>query len=398
MYEIFISIRMEKFPFNNKNVVLLIKVAVLGGAERQALGLAKYLIATYNCKVSLVATHSNIPTVEFKEFSKKCGISKIEYFGVPSLTIKKEFSVQNLKKTVRALIYLFKMKKGISKLKPDILVPFLNSPSKIAALIYKSVGAKITFWHQLGLDNYTYDLLEKRAVKKIPFIIANAENGLEVFMNTYNVSKEKLFVLPQYVSIQKVKLNKVALKKELLIKSDAIVIGMIAHYREEKFQELLINAFSKIKTSQEIHLILLGNKDNDERTLSKYNVLVELVHRKGIEQKVSVLSGYPVEKILNVLDIGVLVSQIEGTPNVVMEYMLYGIPVIATNHIGCKNLLENSLYLIPNEESNLAQSLETLINNQNLRMAEGLLNEKRILKYDISNYFLKLHELLTKFI
>ena len=118
---------MKEFIFHNKNVVLLIKVSVLGGAERQALGLAAYLKSNYNCNISLVATHSNIPTPEFKVFAKKCGIEKIEYFGVPSLTIRKGFSIKNLKKTARALLYLFKMKKGISKLKPDILIPFLNT-------------------------------------------------------------------------------------------------------------------------------------------------------------------------------------------------------------------------------------------------------------------------------
>ena len=35
---------MIEFGFQNKNIVLLIKSGVLGGAERQALGLANYLI------------------------------------------------------------------------------------------------------------------------------------------------------------------------------------------------------------------------------------------------------------------------------------------------------------------------------------------------------------------
>jgi glycosyltransferase involved in cell wall biosynthesis len=386
---------MKEFTFNNKSVVLLIKVAALGGAERQALGLAKTLISQYNCKVNLVATHSNIPTNEFKKFAKQCGIKKIEYFGVPSLTIRKEFSIKNLKKTFRALIYLFNMKKGISKFKPDILIPFLNTPSKIAALIYKSTGAKITFWHQLGLDSYSYDLLEKKAINNVPFIIANAENGLEVFVKKYKVSAKKLFVLPQYVSIDKIELNKNNFKNKFSIKKDAIVVGMIAHYRDEKYQELLIKAFSKISTLKEIHLVLLGNKDNDLKTLATYNKLLALTKSLEITEKVSVLSGYAVEEILNILDIGVLVSEIEGTPNVVMEYMLYGIPVIASNHIGCKNLLENSSYLIKNEESILIDKLENLINNEAFRKKEGLLNENRIKKYDISNYISSLNKILN---
>ena len=144
---------MADFSFQNKTVVLMIKVSMLGGAERQALGLADFLIKNYNCKVHLVATHSSQPTKEFHEFALSCGIDVIHYFGEPSLTIRKEFSLLNLKRTIRALKYIKKMKREVAKFHPDIIIPFLNTPSKIAALIYKSVGAQVTFWHQLGLDN-----------------------------------------------------------------------------------------------------------------------------------------------------------------------------------------------------------------------------------------------------
>ena len=111
---------MTDFNFQNKTVILMIKVAMLGGAERQALGLADFLIKNYNCKVHLVATHSSQPTKEFHEFAISCGIDVIHYFGEPSLTIRKEFSILNLKRTFRALKYLNKMKREVAVLLRDI--------------------------------------------------------------------------------------------------------------------------------------------------------------------------------------------------------------------------------------------------------------------------------------
>lgn len=386
---------MVDFNFQNKTVVLMIKVAMLGGAERQALGLANFLIKNYNCKVHLITTHSNQPTKEFHEFALACGIDVIHYFGEPSLTVRKEFSILNLKRTIRALKYTRKMKKEVAKFKPDIIIPFLNTPSKIAALIYKSVGAQFTFWHQLGLDNYTYDLLEQKAVNQTPFIIANAENGLEVFRNHYKVSKEKLFVLPQYVSIKKIILDAVLLKTKFGIPNDSITIGMIAHYRTEKFQELLLQSFSEIKTDKNIHLVFLGNKDNSEETLDKYNSIVALSKSLHCFDKVSFLSGEAVEEVLNCIDIGVLVSEIEGTPNVVMEYMLYGLPVIATHHSGCVGLLQSSEFLIPNDKNILRDKLQTLIDNANIRIKEGEDNAEKVKKFSIKNYIESLHSIIN---
>ena len=78
---------MIEFGFQNKNIVLLIKSGVLGGAERQALGLANYLINKLNCKVFLVCTHSNITSVEFETFAKISGINNIHFFGYKLLNL-----------------------------------------------------------------------------------------------------------------------------------------------------------------------------------------------------------------------------------------------------------------------------------------------------------------------
>ena len=386
---------MADFSFQNKTVVLMIKVAMLGGAERQALGLADFLIKNYNCKVHLVATHSNQPTKEFHEFALSCGIDVIHYFGEPSLTIRKEFSLLNLKRTIRALKYIKKMKREVAKFHPDIIIPFLNTPSKIAALIYKSVGAQVTFWHQLGLDNYTYDVLENKAIHNVPFVIANAQNGLEVFQNYYKTPKEKLFVLPQYVSIKKIVLDAASLKDKFGVPNDSIVIGMIAHYRTEKFQELLLQSFSEIKTGKNIHLVFLGNKDNNEETIDKYNSIVALSKSLNCYDRVSFLSGESVEEVLNCLDVGVLVSEIEGTPNVVMEYMLYGLPVIASHHAGCIGLLQPSEFLIPNDKNILRDKLQDLIDNENLRIKEGEDNADKIKKFSIENYIDSLYSIIN---
>jgi glycosyltransferase involved in cell wall biosynthesis len=389
---------MIDFNFHNKSVVLLIKSAVLGGAERQALGLANYLINQFNCKVYLVCTHTDNVSKEFESFATLSGINKIHFFGTPFLSIKKGYAFSNIKKTIRTLKYLFKIRKNISTFKPDIIIPFLNSPSKIASLIYKGTGAKITFWHQLGLDSYTYDYAESKAVKKAPFIIANAENGLEVFKSHYKLDDKKLFVLPHYVSIKKVDLNRKKLREFYLINENAIVIGMISHYREEKYQELLLNAFSEIKTDKNIHLVLLGNKDNDKNTLQKFNNLNKIAKNKNVENKVSVLSGNSVEEVLNLLDIAVLVSKIEGTPTVVMEYMLYGLPVISSNHIGCINLLKESNFLIPNKKSVLIEKMKSLIEDPILRSKVGNENKKIIEKFSIENYVKSLTKIINKFL
>ena len=266
---------MADFSFQDKTVVFIINVCALAGAERQALGLAGFLKERFNCKIHFIAVHSNMQTEEFKKFAKYCGIDKIENYGVPALSIKKDFSFKNLKKAIRAIKYLNKVKSEVKKMKPDVIIPYMNSASKLANLIYKDVGAKYTFWHELGESgNLHFDLLEKKAIKQTPFFCANANDGFNVFIDRYDILKKDCYLLTQYVSFKKVDYDNVKVRKELNIPVDKLIYGMIAHFRDQKHPELLMEAFSKMENNRNVHLLFLGNKNNNDSTINKYKINV----------------------------------------------------------------------------------------------------------------------------
>ncbi|MEL1240145.1 glycosyltransferase [Flavobacterium flavipallidum] len=388
------------FSLRNKNILLVIHQGCLGGAERQALGLGKYLSQQCSCDVNLLLTFSSLTTKEFDDYVKECGINNVLHFGTPYLNFKWEFSILNIKRLKWSIEYLMRLRKEIKKYNPEIIIPFLNFPSKVSYYLYKLVpSVKFTFWHQLGLDSLSLDVFEKIAVNNIPCVIGNASNCLDMFKLPYSINSQKLNVLPQYLSLNKEIADKKLLRSKYNIPENAIVIGMIAHYREEKFHDLLLQSFIKLnKIHNKIHLVFLGNQFNTSATEYKYNYLLNIVKNNNLENSVSLLSEVKVTDVLSCMDIAVLVSRIEGMPNVVMEYMLYGLPVITTNHPGCKELLGDSEFLIDNTEQYLSEKLHKLIMSDNLRKTEGNLNLEKIKKYDIQSYVHKLEGIISKII
>ncbi len=384
--------------FKNKNILLIIHQGQLGGAERQGLGIAGILTENYNCNVDLLLTFSGTMNREFEEVAEKCQIRNIFHFGKSYLYLPKGFSINNARRLKWSLEYLMLARKELKPFHYDILIPFLNFPSKLSFFLYKLLpSVKFTFWHQLGYDKITGDYFERIAVKNIPCVIANAENGLDMFKNVYKVNPEKLFVLPQYLSLDYLNGAGKELRTRLDIQDEAIVIGMIAHYRPEKLHWLLLNAFIDIlKFHKNIHLIFLGSKEISKTSLGKYTSLSNAIEEFNLNSNVSILSGERVEDVLNILDIGVLVSEIEGMPNAVMEYMLYGLPVICTNHPGCKTLLGSSEFLIKNSKKDLSDALQRLIESPSLRVEEGVENEKKIKFFDKESYIKKLEEIMNK--
>ena len=385
----------------NINVLIMLHYGALGGAQRQALGLAKYLAEEKNCNVDLFLMHSDFQTKEFKEYVQESGIRNTCHFGEPYLYLPKEWSLKNIKRIRWNYKYLYKVRKGLSPHNYSLVIPYLNHTSKLAYFIYKMIpSVKFTFWHQLGLDIIKKDWIEEVVRKNIPCVIGNAPNCYDIFEKELPIPKSKFHLLPQYLTLDAVKLDKQQQRKELKIPDDAIVIGMIAHYRVDKYFDLLFDAYVSIqkKSKIKVHLVLLGNKDNDIASLNIYENLRTRIKENNLEDSVSVLSNIEVIKVLNILDIAVLVSQIEGMPNSVMEYMSYGIPSIVSNHPGCKQLLENSEYLIPNDIKTLELKLEKLINNKLEREQEGKENLKRIKKFNLPSYVSRLEDIISKYV
>lgn len=384
--------------FHNKNIFIIIHQGSLGGAERQGLGISKILTEKYNCNVNLLLTSSGETSREFEDFAEECHIKNILYFDNPYLHFKKELTLINIKRLFKSLSYLLKLRKGIQPYKPDIIIPFLNFPSKVAYYLYRLIpSVKFTFWHQLGLDVLSYDIFESIAARNTSCVIANASNGLEMFKDLYLIDPQKLNILPQYISLGFKIFDKEELKLKFGIPQNSIVIGMVAHYRPEKYHELLLNVFEKLmEKHNNIYLVFLGNKNNTIVSQEKFNYLEDKILTNNISSRVLLLSGFKVEEVLTVLDIGVLVSRIEGMPNAVMEYMLYGLPVVATNHPGCVELLKNSSFLIENEEQKLTESLNKLIESKELRNAESEFNSEKIKAYDMPSYIEKLEVIMNK--
>ena len=385
--------------FQNKNILIILHQGSLGGAERQGLGISKILTEKYGCSVYLLLTFSSDKTQEFRDYEKDCKIVQTFHFGYPHLEFRNQLTIKNFKKLKWSVEYLLKLRKGLKPYNFEILLPFLNFPSKISYYLYRMLpSVKTTFWHQLGLDVLTYDYFEKIAINNIPFVVSNSSNGLDMFREDYKIDPRKLNILPQYVSLEFQDLEKMEMREKFGISEGKLVIGMIAHFRPEKLHNLLLNAFKELSDKNpNLVLCLVGNKNNTSVTNDKFNYIGQIIEESGLSSKVRLLSGVKVQEILSIMDIGVLVSDIEGMPNSVMEYMLYGLPVVATNHPGCKYLLGNSEFLISNKKDELVKSLGRLILDEQLREKEGLKNKALIKNYDMESYVSKLSDIMDKY-
>lgn len=178
-----------------------------------------------------------------------------------------------------------------------------------------------------------------------------------------------------------VEVDRIQKRIELKISEDTVVLLSIGELIERKNHETALKAVSKLNSLNFVYLIC------GEGKLDSY--LKDLTVKLGIENKVRFL-GYrrDIPEICVAADIFVFPSYQEGLPVAVMEAMSAGLPIICSSIRGNTDLIKSELggFLHqPEDTMGLAQSIDKLINNPELRKKMGDVNSNEAFKYDKKN-------------
>jgi glycosyltransferase involved in cell wall biosynthesis len=168
------------------------------------------------------------------------------------------------------------------------------------------------------------------------------------------------------------------IRRELKIPVGCPVVGAFANFKKQKNHMMLFRAFKLVlKSYPEARLLLVGGQPSDSRgRLDGYMAqLNRLVDNLKIRHR-CVFLGHKegTERLYPACDITVLSSLHEGTPNVLLESMACGVPVVATNV--CDNdyvIKEGEVgYLVQaGDDSGMAHRMVSLLDNHALRQEMG---------------------------
>jgi glycosyltransferase involved in cell wall biosynthesis len=132
-------------------------------------------------------------------------------------------------------------------------------------------------------------------------------------------------------------------REELGLSDGQVAVGLIARLVEEKGVPELIAAAGKLDDRYVVFIV--GPKDHEKSDA----VSDELLARAEADGVRFLGMRKDVERIYQALDIFVLPSHREGFPRAAMEAAASGLPVIATDIRGCRQVVENGVngFLFP---------------------------------------------------
>ena len=244
---------------------------------------------------------------------------------------------------------------------------FLKGGSKLGWILYypiEKIMAKFTDV-TININKEDYEITKEKLKPKKCYLL----NGVGLDLDKYKKLSSK--------EIQEK-------RKEFGLKDKDFVVLMVAEINKNKNHIQLINAMDILKDKYpNIKVLCIGDGTLKE-SLEKQIIL------RNLQNNIFIL-GYrlDVNKLINISDIGILLSRREGLPRNIMEFMACGRKVIATDIRGCRDLVCNdnvgTLVKVGDYEET-ARAIEKyyILNDKSFEVSE------EIKKYDINNVNIEL--------
>lgn len=249
---------------------------------------------------------------------------------------------------------------------------FLKGGSKLGWILYypiEKIMAKFTDV-TININKEDYEITKEKLKPKKCYLL----NGVGLDLDKYKKLSSK--------EIQEK-------RKEFGLKDKDFVVLMVAEINKNKNHIQLINAMDILKDKYpNIKVLCIGDGTLKE-SLDKQIIL------RNLQNNIFVL-GYrlDVNKLINISDIGIILSRREGLPRNIMEFMACGRKVIATDIRGCRDLIcDETIGTLVNVDDyeSTAKAIEKyyILNDKSFEVSE------EIRKYDIESInseLLKIYE------
>lgn len=289
-------------------------------------------------------THFNYIYELVKEVSKDFDVFLVaeKGNGCPDFIAKEKFYLQRfgflpLRAIENFLLSVWLRSKGYK----DFYVHYSFLSAFNVSLTVKILGGRIFYWNcglpwlyrrSLGRGKF-----ERLVYHLMTFLVTGTEGLKEEYARHYHLPLAKIRVLPNWIDVSRFQSQIIGsdeLRSRLNISNAEKVVLFTHRLSKRKGAHYLPEIVQRLKNESIVLLIIGGGAERENIELK--------IKGLGLAEKVRFLNDVPNNKIQNyfkIADLFILPSEEEGFPHVLLEAMAAGLPLVAFNAGGVKDIV-----------------------------------------------------------
>lgn len=337
-------------------ILFVIPTLLTGGTERQLFLLAKGLAKTNNFYIEVVSLYKD---------------------GEIAWQLRQEGIVNRCvgMRNIYDFTGYFKLRRLIIKGRFDIVHNFLFDANVWGGFAAYSTGTKVIISSRRDIGAWRkrrHIILERLGNLFSDKIVVNAQAIKDYTVLQERAPLSKIEVINNGIELasQEGKDAKSKNKKEILgLSEDVQVATMVGTLSEKKRQDVFLRSAREVlKEDRNVRFVLVGRGPREKN-------LKLLAKELGIEKSVIFL-GFreDIQEILIATDLLALTSDFEGMPNVILEAMACGLPVVGTRVGGIPEVVEDGISGIlvkPDNPLEVSNAVKLLLQETALRQKMG---------------------------
>jgi glycosyltransferase involved in cell wall biosynthesis len=274
---------------------------------------------------------------------------KLKNLSIPVLPLSEEGPYD--------LSTLHKLKRLVKEVKPDLIQTHAVKAHFLTRLsgLPRSIPW-IAFHHGYTFTTWRtelYNELDRWSLKRASQVVTVSSVSVEQ-LTSKGIHEEKIKVIhnavPASYTIDPGNTSQIgALRASLGIPVGQKVILSVGRLSKEKDQVSLVEAMSEMRGPYPAYLLILGDGPEQKTILERARVL-------GVTKRV-ILAGHKdeVRPFYALADVVVISSRLEGSPNVLLEALAAGVPLVATAVGGIPEMVKDGEHALLVQHGNARQ-------------------------------------------
>jgi glycosyltransferase involved in cell wall biosynthesis len=288
-----------------------------------------------------------------------------------------------------------------------VYVHYSYSGAIFSAMIARLFGGKVYYWHCEAFEKFYSDLavntLQKKIFDELPMtlslkLVNTLVTGTEIvkksYQKTFSLPEKKIQVIPNWINLERfnINLSKRSLRRELSLPEKKQIILFAHRLAPRKGADYLPLIIEKLSSkNKDLAFVIAGGGGGPlEKSLRR-----ELP--KGVIFKKSV-PNVAIPRLMAACDLLIMPSRQEGFPRVLIEAMAAGLPFVATEVGGVKDItspLQQKFLAAKNDLSTFIEKTELLLKNPAKLFLLQKNGKKWVRKYSLPEVEKKFVKLFT---